>query len=104
MSEVLPGRDFTNLHRNMIMAMCTAVCYANSESEMNVVMRINACKKKFLLALVLVHSTIVVIIFGVSSTILVIIPVEVVFSGVQEPIMLSRSTLAPLLTLALDSW
>ena len=42
--------------------------------------------KKFLLALVHVHSTIVVIIFGVSLTILVMVPVEVVFLGVQEPI------------------
>ena len=82
--------------------MCTAICDANSESKTNVFTRINACKK-ILLALVLVHSTIVVIIFGVSLTILVMVPVEVVFLGVQEPIMLSRSTLALLLTLGLDS-
>ena len=82
--------------------MCTAVCDANNESKTNVVIRINACKK-FLLALVLFHSTIVVsIIFGVSSTILVMVPVEAVFLGLQEPIMLFRSTLVLLLTLGLD--
>ena len=43
-SKVLSKRDFTNLHRNMIMTMCTAVCDANSESKMNIVVRINACK------------------------------------------------------------
>ena len=58
--------------------------------------------KKILLALVLVHS--IIIIFGVSSTILVMVPVEAVFSGELEPIALSRSTLALLLTLDLDSW
>ena len=60
--------------------------------------------KKFLLALVLVHSTIVVIIFGVSLAILVMVPVEVVFWGVLGPITLSRPTLAPLLALGSDSW
>ena len=79
MPEALPKRDFTNLHRNMVIIMCTAVCDVNSESKMNVVIRINACKKIFLLALVLVHSTIVVFIFGVSLAILVMVPVEVVF-------------------------
>ena len=56
--------------------------------------------KKILHALVLVHSTIAVgIIFGISLTILVMVPVEVVLSGQMDPIMLIRSTLAPLLTL-----
>ena len=77
--------------------MCTAVCDVNSESEMNVVIRINACKNFFLLALVLVHSTIVVIIFGVSPAILVMVPVEVVFPCVLGPVTLSRSTIALLL-------
>ena len=44
---MLPKRDFTNLHRNTIIIMCTAVCDVNSESEMKVVIRINACKKFF---------------------------------------------------------
>ena len=47
MSKALHKRDYTNLHRNMIISMCTAVCDVNSESEMNIVMRLNACKKIF---------------------------------------------------------
>ena len=69
----------------MIIIMCTAVCDVNSESKMNVVIRINACKK-FLPALVLVHSTIVVIIFGVSLALLVMGPVEAVFWEATGPI------------------
>ena len=79
MPEALPKRDFTNVQRNMVIIMCTAVCDVKSESEMNVVIRINACIK-FLLALILVHSTIVII-SGVSLAILVMVPVEVVFWG-----------------------
>ena len=78
-SETLFKVDFAFGCRNMIIKLYTAICSANNESEINVVRRINACKK-ILLALVLVHSTIVVIIFGVSSAILVMVPVEVVFS------------------------
>ena len=44
--------------------------------------------KKILLALVLVHSIVVDIIFGISSTILVMVPVEVVFWGELTPICL----------------
>ena len=102
MSEALPKRDCTNLHRNMIIAMCTAVCDVNSESKMNVVIRINACKKFFLLDLVLVHSAIVLINFGVSSAILVMVPVEAAFLGELEPITLFRLTLA--LFLASNHW
>ena len=86
MPEVLPKRDFTNLHRNMAIIMCTAVCDVNSKSKMNVVIRTNACKTKFLLALVFVHSTIVVITFGVSLAILVMVPVEAVFWSALGPI------------------
>ena len=100
MSKVLPEIDFTNLHRNMIIAMCTTVCDANNESETNIAIRMNACKKN-LLSLVLVNSTVVVI-FGVYLTILVMVPVEAVFSGGLEPIMLFRITLVLLLTLGLD--
>ena len=46
-SEALPNIDFTILHRNTIINLCTTVCDANNESEMNVVIRINACKKNF---------------------------------------------------------
>ena len=60
--------------------MCTTVCDANNESETNIVIRINACKK-ILLALVLVHSIVVGIIFDISSTILIMVPVEAVISG-----------------------
>ena len=70
---------------------------------MNAVIRINASKKNVLLALVLVHSTIVVIIFGVSLAILVMVPVEVIFLGCIRIHMPSRPTLALLLTLGLDS-
>ena len=78
MSETLLKTDFTILHRKMIINLCTTVCDANNQSEMNTVMRINACKK-ILLALVLVHSIVVGIIFDITLTILVMVPVEVVF-------------------------
>ena len=82
MSEALLKTDFTILHRNTIMNLCITVCDVNNESETNVVMRINACKKIFLLALVLVHSIVVGIIFDIFWTILVMVPVEVVlFEG-----------------------
>ena len=71
----------------------------NNESEMNIVIRINACEKKLLLALVLVHSIVVGIIFGISLTILVMVAVEVVVSGGLDPILLIKLTLALLLTL-----
>ena len=55
---------------------------------------------KNLLALVLVHSTIVVSIsFGVSSTILVMVPVEAILFGGLDPITLFMSTLALFLAL-----
>ena len=60
--------------------------------------------KKFLLAFVLVHSSIVVVIFGVSLAILVMVPVEAVLLGEPECIMHYALTLAPLLALGLDSW
>ena len=60
MSEALPKIDFTNLHRNTIIALCTTVCDANNESETNIVIRIGYFVKKILLALVFVHSTIIV--------------------------------------------
>ena len=47
MPEALPKRDFTNLHRNTVIIMSTAVCDVNTESKMNVVIRRNACKKYF---------------------------------------------------------
>ena len=104
MSGALPEIHFTDLHRNMIIALWTITCDTNNESETNIVIRINACKK-FLLALVLVHSTIVVsIIFGVSLTILVMAPAEVVLSGVLEPITLFRLTLALIITLGSNCW
>ena len=77
--------------------MCTAVCDVNSESEMNIVIRIKACKIYFLLALV--HSTFVVIIFCVSLAILVMVPVEAVFLEGVRPTAISRPTLVLLLTL-----
>ena len=55
--------------------------------------------KIFLVALVFVHSTVVDVIFDISLTILVMVPVEVGFSGGLDPILLVRSTLALLLTL-----
>ena len=62
-SEALPKIDFTILHRNMIINLCATVCDANNESEMNVVIRINACKKIFYLPLSLSISIVVGIIF-----------------------------------------
>ena len=62
------------------MNLWITICDVNSESETNIVRRKNACKKLFLLALVLVHSTVVDIISDISSTILVMALVEVVFS------------------------
>ena len=47
MSKALSKIDFTVLHRNMIIALCTAVCDANNESKTNIIIRINACKKNF---------------------------------------------------------
>ena len=57
------------------------ICDVNNESDTNVVRRINTCKKFFLLALVHVHSIVLDIIFGISSTILVMVPAEVVYFG-----------------------
>ena len=45
MSKVLLRTDFTILHRNMIINLCTTVCDANDESETNIVIRINVSKK-----------------------------------------------------------
>ena len=53
----------------MIINLCTTICNTNNKSETNIVKRINA-SKKILLALVLVHSTVVDIIFDISLTIL----------------------------------
>ena len=64
----------------MIINLCTTICNVNSDSETNIVRRKNACKT-ILLALVLVYSTVVDIIFDISSTILVMVPVEAGFSG-----------------------
>ena len=103
MSKVLPKIDFINLHRNMIISMCTAVCDANTESEMNIVMRINACKKKIFTCpcpCPFHHCCCYFWCFfdysghGTSWSNLF---------RVQEPITLSRSTLALLLTLGSDS-
>ena len=55
--------------------------------------------KTFLHALVFAHSIVVGIIFGISLTILVMVPVEAVVSGGLDPILLVRSTLVPLLAL-----
>ena len=101
MSEALLRTDFTILHRNMIINLCTTVCDANNESETNIGIRINACKT-FLLPLVLVHSIVVGIILDISSTILVMVPVEAVIFGGLDPISLIRSTLAPFLALGLN--
>ena len=103
MAEALLKRDFTNVHRKTIIIMCTGVCAVNSKSKMNIIIRINACKKIFLLALVLVHSTMFFIIFGVSLAILVMVPVEVIFWDALGPVTLSRPTLVLLLTLGSDS-
>ena len=55
--------------------------------------------KKFLLGLVIVLSLVIGIIFDISLTILVMVPVEVVISGKLDPILLVRSTLALLLVI-----
>ena len=43
-------------YNSMIVNLNATICDANSVSETNVIRRIHACKKKFLLALV--HSTV----------------------------------------------
>ena len=98
MSETLFKLDFTLGYRNTTMKLYTVICSTKIESEINVVRRINACKKN-LLALVLVHSTVVDTIFDISSTILVMVPVDAGYSGGLAPILLVRSTLALHLTL-----
>ena len=94
MSEMLFKIDFTLGYRNMTKKLYTVICGANNESEINIVRRINACKKIFLLALVLVHSTVVDTIFDISLTILVMVPVDTGFSRGLAPILHIRSTLA----------
>ena len=69
---------------------------------MSIVIRINACKK-FFTCLCPCHSTIVVIIFGVSLAILVMAPVEAVFLGELECIMLFGLIPVLLLTIGSDS-
>ena len=60
-------------------------------------------KKTFYLLLSLSHSSVVDVIFDISSTILVMIPVETVFSGGGlAPISHVKSTLALFLTLGLN--
>ena len=58
--------------------------------------------KFFLLALVLVLSTVVDIIFDTFLTVLVIVPIDAGFSCRLAPILLIRSTLALHLTLGLN--
>ena len=58
--------------------------------------------KTCLLALVLVHSTVVDTIFDTSLTILVMVPVDVGFPGGLDLILLIRSTLVLHLTLGLN--
>ena len=103
MTKALPKIHFTDLHNNVSITLSTVVCDANNERKTNVAIRMSASKKKFLLALVIVQSTIVAsIIFGVSSTILVMVPVEAVLFGGFDPITLFRPTLVLLLTLGLN--
>ena len=83
----------------MAIRLYTVICIAEIESEINVVRRINACKNFFLLALVLVHSTVADAIFDISSTILVMVPVNARFSRGLAPILHIRSTLVLHLTL-----
>ena len=57
----------------MIINLYVTICDADNVSETNIVRRINACKKKILLALVLLHSTVVDSIFDTSSTVMVMV-------------------------------
>ena len=50
------------------------------------------------------HFIVVGVIFGISVTILVMVPVEAVFSGGLDPISLVRSTLVLLLALGSNYW
>ena len=86
MSETLLKIDFTIWYRNTIINLSTIICDANSESEINIVRRINTCKK-ILLALVFVHSTVVDIIFDTFLTILVMVPVDAGFPLGLTPIL-----------------
>ena len=84
MSETLFKLDFTLGYRTMIINLNVTICDANNVSELNIVRRMHACKK-VLLALVLVHSTVVDTIFDTSSTILVMVPVDAGFPGAWVP-------------------
>ena len=83
-SETLFKLDFTLGYRNITMKLYTIICSGNNESETNIIRRMKP-HKKILLALVLVHSTVVDTIFDTSSTILVMVPVDAGFSGVWIP-------------------
>ena len=48
MSETLFKLDFMLGYRNMIINLYITICSVNNESEINVVRRINACKKIYL--------------------------------------------------------
>ena len=87
MFEALLKIDFTISYRSMIMNLWITICNVNSESERTLLEGKNACKKIFLLALVLVHSTVVDIISNISLTILVMVPVEVGFCKGLDPIL-----------------
>ena len=87
-------------YKSTIVNLNATICDANNVSETNVIRRIHACKKIFLLALV--HSTVVDTIFDTSLTILVMVPVDAGFSLGLTPILLIRSTLALHLALGLN--
>ena len=100
MSETLFKLDFTLWYRNMIINLYITICDVNNASKINIVRRINVCKKIFT-ALVLVHSTVHDAIFDTFLTILVMVPVDAGFSGGLDPISLIRSTIVLHLTLGL---
>ena len=94
--------DFTLGYRNTIVNLNATTCNVNNGNEMNIIRRIHACKKTFLLALVLVHSTVVDTIFDTSSTILVTAPVDAGFFGGVRSHFSIRSTFVLNLTFRLE--
>ena len=76
----------------MIINLTATIHIANSVSEVNAIRNRHACKEKVLLALVC--SIVIDTAFDASSTILVMVPVDVMFSGGYEPICSIHSTLA----------
>ena len=88
--------NLTFKYRSTIINLTATIHIANNVSEINAIRNRHACKKNFLLALVC--SIVIDAAFNASLTILVMVPVDVGFSGGYEPIYSIQPTLALHLT------